>query len=694
MADGFRIGRIAIEGFKGFTSRKDIDLRSRHTFLLGRNGNGKSSIIEAIRWGLFGSTRRPNDIVANEGYTGRCRVEITLMREGKEWHLRRTLIRGVSGGSDAILTDEQGQEKSIREILPQLDSLEAGEGTHIIFAPQSAPLRRQPEDLKPFEKTIFNHLGLTYPAALLSDLEHFLSDREAIEGNLDTRLTHAQNRIDTHISNLIHRRGIILASPSWANGLTPTLTESENKTKALIERITDQSPDRSLAGISLGALIEHAEDALSNKEHEEQSRQQGELKESRDLLAHLGDICQFQEAARSKRSTLEAVTGQLDDLLQGTSLNELRDCRDTVRHTADTLDLRRQLAEVALEALGREHGNPVSCPVCAKKYRREDLESTLLDAANMSADAEYLNLRELNEQLQKAKEFASEIEGLCEELRALDLKVTSLIDADQLKEFANELRDGDIVEVMESLSTRAESLDAQVRDHHKWFSSIQAEIRNLKEEERYHQTQKNLRRIEIVRKEFQRAFRRFKQLVSFGESVHTIYDAVKACLTEQLKSKVPGVAEELSRVFVALTRHPHFDQLIIDMGQLPRLELQVSSSRDSMGRGYRTGVLNGQAQSALELVPYFALSQALEAPTEVYLVLLDDPTRAFDEEHVEILIERLADLGKRVQLIVGSQETDRFRDLLPRRFDRLSYVVVEPKNWSFTDGPGLDVEYK
>ena len=34
-----------------------------------------------------------------------------------------------------MLTDEQGHEHHIRDIMPQLDSVDAGEGMHIIFAP-------------------------------------------------------------------------------------------------------------------------------------------------------------------------------------------------------------------------------------------------------------------------------------------------------------------------------------------------------------------------------------------------------------------------------------------------------------------------------------------------------------------------------------------------------------------------------
>ena len=96
---GFKIGWVAIEGFKGFTARQQIKLDGKHLFVLGPNGFGKSSLIEAIRWGLFGSTRRQNEVIANQTYTGPGRVEIGLDRSGQQFKLRRTLIRGASGGS-------------------------------------------------------------------------------------------------------------------------------------------------------------------------------------------------------------------------------------------------------------------------------------------------------------------------------------------------------------------------------------------------------------------------------------------------------------------------------------------------------------------------------------------------------------------------------------------------------------------
>ena len=74
------------------------------------------------------------------------------------------------------------------------------------------------------------------------------------------------------------------------------------------------------------------------------------------------------------------------------------------------------------------------------------------------------------------------------------------------------------------------------------------------------------------------------------------------------------------------------------------------------------------------------------------MVLLDDPTRAFDEEHTRILVEHLAKLGNHVQLIVASQEKSRFQEWLPKNFQQDGYVVVEPNGWTYSDGPQLNIE--
>ena len=175
-------------------------------------------------------------------YGGRCRVEMSLARGGKEWRLRRLLTYGASGGSDAALFDKDGQEHHIRAVLPQMDSLDAGEGTHIIFAPQSAPLRRQPEDLTPFERTVFGHLGLTHARAMLGHLKTSVAEQTDEEDVLGQRLSEVRKRVDRRFAELERQRGRILESPPWEGDRPPSTAETERKAKELIQKIG--APDR------------------------------------------------------------------------------------------------------------------------------------------------------------------------------------------------------------------------------------------------------------------------------------------------------------------------------------------------------------------------------------------------------------------------------------------------------------------
>ena len=267
-------------------------------------------------------------------------------------------------------------------------------------------------------------------------------------------------------------------------------------------------------------------------------------------------------------------------------------------------------------------------------------------------------------------------------------------DAEDVRKLGNYPDTERIRTEMNSLSEHRSSINCQIEDQESWFETTEARLSKLQNEEQFHQIQKELIRWNRSKNQFNQAQKIYEELVSFGESVRLITQVVKNCLTEQLEEEIPSVEEDLTKVFAALTRHPWYDTLTIDKDKLPKLELQVGSSRDPFSLGHPIGVLNGQAESALDLVPHFTFSQEKETPTEVYLVLMDDPTRAFDDEHIEILIELLAKLGRNVQLIVGSHETSRFTNLLPTKFESGSYVVVEPTCWSYQDGPSLDIRYE
>ena len=695
MKDGFRIQTVAIEGFKGFTTLQVINFEGRHAFLLGKNGNGKSSILEAVRWGLFGSTGRRNETVENRDYPGQCRVEISLIRDGKQWNLRRTALRGVTGGNDAILTDEEGKEHSIREVMPILDSVGAGEGTHIIFAPQTGALRRQPEDLSAFEKTVFYHLGLTDPRLMLSQMEKYLDDQQLIEDSLGKEFSEIQDEVERTIANLERQRGTILDAPPWDDNHMPSVAETENKVRRLITDITGEDPDQSLTGVSLDALIDNAEDALEARASQSQGTLEIELEKTSNRKKQLELLSEAIAAVTVQESAIQNAQLSLDDTLQGSSLEELKQSAEAAREAADTLTLRLRILKDVSSLIHRNQVESISCPICGQEYARDELELMVQDTINQLSVDTTVSANEIEDRLEKAGELEQEVQRLNSEIANLKQSANDTklqIDPEDAKVLTEQNSKDDLQPITEQLSEREASIQEQINNQKGWATTAQVRLSKLRDEEKFHRIQKDLVELGPSRNQLERVKAAYQNLVSFGETVREINDTIKICLNERLEEKIPALSESLSQVFAALTRHPWYDRLTIAKDALPKLELQVTSSADPSKRGHSPEVLNGQAESALALVPYFTFSQADDAPTEIYLVLLDDPTRSYDEDHIDILVKRLADLGQHVQIMVASQESNQFRAMLPKYFERADYLIVEPSRWSHDTGPELSVE--
>ncbi len=694
MASGFSVQSVEIEGFKGFASSQTIDFGNRHVFLLGSNGNGKSSIVEAVRWGLFGSAYRPNEVIKNQHYSGDCRVIVKLTRDGELWTLRRTLNLGTGSSSEPILIDRHGNRHPLREVMPQLDSVDAGEGTHIIFAPQSAPLRRQPEDLDPFERTVFNYLGLTHPRVLLSNLEDFLEDQTEAEHELGEQLTDARKNIDSQIAEEQARRSNILNAPPWGTGPAPSRPASEQKARRFIEEVTGKPPGDDLEGLSLEALIDTAEGSLGAKrtaDHGHLEKELENLSEPRELLEELRST---QGQVEIQKASVGITRSQLETVYDGLTSDELREKLEDAKFEASTESIRERIVQDAIDLIARNESEEILCPICDSHHDRQELETVLQSSATDCDDATSSIVRELEARVQEA----GRLETL---LRVQETRLQSLIeDAEEAfdhldDEDKNKVSNtDDITKLIDSYLARESVLESQLDDQDAWFDSKRAELNRLKEESRYHRIQRRLTDLQTKGSEIARVIDSYNSLVAFGESVRTIKEAVNSHLSEQLAQDIPRVSEVLSKAFSALTQHPWYDRLIISSSTLPKLQLRVASSQDLTGREDPTGVLNGQAESALVVVPHFAFSQTDDTPTEVYLVMLDDPTRALDTEHINILLERLRELGRNVQLIVASQETERFQEMIPKVFDEGDYVIIEPTGWSPHGGPRLKIMYE
>lgn len=689
MRTGFVIRSLTIEGFKGFTAPKTIDVEGRHVFLLGENNNGKSSIIEAVRWGLFGSTNRRNEVVDNRDYQARCRVEIQLSRDAQKLQLRRTLLRGVTGGTDAELYDDSGTEVSIRELMPQLDSVDAGEGMHIIFASQSSPLSRQATDLKPFARTVFNHLGLSHPKALLERVGSVLYDQEIKEEDLGDRIDKIRVDINENHNRLQRQRSQIIASPPWKDDRIPTRVDTEQKVKRLLEERFGDSPNEDTFGVSLSALLDRGHNMLNS--HNEKSRNEitAEIEDLDRQTQQLGErIAQRVELM----AEIEECVREISDVLDGLSFDDWQGQLQDARRKLDIKTRRRKIDEIALTLAEDEHADEMHCPVCGDLRSIDKLLPSIRHRMDIPVTSEDEKTADIENRVESARELTAKKERMSREVDAITVQIQgSEDDAEYIQRC---LVNPTFIDTQVSqLRTRRNDLQSQIDNMDAWRNECEAELSALEEENRFHDLQREITRSDRLHEQLELVDQRLKDFGEFGEATREIRTEIEIGLNNALRKDIPRVSDSFTRVFNALTQHPRYDRLRFNDDVLPELDLVVASSQDPTGVGHSTEVLNGQAESALLLVPYFAFSQDDETPTEAYLVLLDDPTRAFDERHIDVLVGQLAELGRHVQLFVASQETRQFKHLLPKYFQSSDYVVVEPRAWSYESGPEVLMEF-
>ena len=362
--------------------------------------------------------------------------------------------------------DEAGEERNLREIMPQLDSVDAGEGTHIIFAPQAAPLKRRPEDLSPFERTVFNHLGLTHARTLLGALDTFLSELREDEDALDERLSELRKRVDGQVAALEEERGRVLRSPPWGEDKAPTVTEGEITAKSLIEKI-DSSIREQLDGLSLGALVEKAGELLQERSTEEREALQEKLEAGEKRHSQLEGVKSSLGQLNEKNEELETARSKLDNLLQDISLEELRSSIDTKRRSLDTLTLQSQLAATATELLRRGgDDSQVSCPICGEDHKRHDLELALKTVLDAGPEQGSVELRKAEQVLQEAERVANDITEKERETEGIEQELSvALSDFEGVAEqSAGGVDEGALDREMSTLVEEKASIEAQLNN--------------------------------------------------------------------------------------------------------------------------------------------------------------------------------------------------------------------------------------
>ena len=680
----FRIHSVSIEGFKAFTTQQTFDFEGRNVFLFGQNGLGKTSIVEALRWCLFGLATQEGEIVRNQFYGGPCIVEIGLMGTDGLWTMRRQL-RSSGSRSDQTIRAPDGSEKNLEYVFPQLSRIGPREGTHVIYAAQQPSSRRPEANITDFRYVVYRYLGVEEVPRLSETLLTLSREWEVQEKEVQITVEKLGQKLSEHIIDIDQDLARITSDPPWGDAPTPTTSRTRQK----IDQLAEEAE-------SLGASCSKDEIAqlpLREKTYEIRTAITGFLSgtltdKTQKLYEINTQLSQAQSLADRIESTadkiadlsqiIKARTGDLEAELAGVQIEELENQLRRQEANLKTTQLKLEVVRASIKYLDSVDGDSVHemCPTCGQRFQLGKLKAHLQDT---ETDGDH-DAKEILEHRDQLKKRVSEAKRIDQNLQADKLQLAKA-ECDLAEMFesavnAFEIPSHPILQSLRKYISELRNTYKQLKDltdsQGKALKNWNVRIDNLEREIRFHELRdrkERLRRMNDMR--FDTLHDDLKGLEELRDIVDDIRKLLNVQLHQQLEKDLPPLAQEMTDVFLRLTGNPTFDSIEIRQGDgtdgTATLDLRVSSSRGSGSWDVERGILNGQALNAIQLVPYFVFSRYQDSPL-LDLLLLDDPTQAFDTTKIRLLLTELAKASSHATLFIATHEEDRFLPYLNEFF--------------------------
>ena len=691
-----RVTSLEISGFRAFNGSQRFDLDGDIVLVVGVNGQGKTSLFDAIQWAITGEIsrlERPESVVSLYSASGEARVELTITSTDG-----RTLVvtRQSDGQRDRLLVREgddvfrgkNAEYELLRRLWPE--GLVANEPRAALCSALERGVYLQQDILTAFltadtDQHRFNAISELIGAGRATELQAALeSARRAWSRATNQRVSEMADtekrlsRLESQLRELAEASlTVALSLDEWIAWWTQVKSLGVSETR--VPRM-DSSDAHSAIDVAMGELRAIG---LSRE------RRGDRLRELAIALQRLpttaSDLSVLHRVAEEKALALANAHERLAEAEERAAAMR----RDQLEASSRQEEM-RVLAEVALRHLG-EH-----CPVCMQSYDREAtlerLDSMLRSTAHPTVPPNRMpDLAKMAEHVQAMEKEASAAAAVLqdaqrqERLRAngqerintglteLAIRVPSGSDASSAIESA-----------LEENSRDLESLSEARRKGETLALSLARAGQLARQAELEQEVLQVKRDLAIVREEIEAR-------QATGKLVSSMIEGLRDASSDLVEGELNRLDPLLQRIYATADPHPEF-RVVRLLSQMSRGRGRVLAEVEDPLHGYRSDTpkafLSSSQMNVLAVSVFLALN--LGIPTlPLRVAILDDPLQSLDDLNLLGLIDLLKRMRERRQLMVSTHDS-RFVSLLKRKLrpasDTQRTIIIELSGWS-SQGP-------
>lgn len=630
--------KMTLRDFGPYKGEQIIDFTDQAgvTIIWGNNGRGKTTLLNAFRYGLFGVIQRRNGVLKNLS-------EMANTEAVTEGRYGFSVVLDMTNNGDTYRLTRQ---LALREGI----SKPAGEEDY----EKILSLNKNGSILSPEDRE--HELKMIMPEQVA---RFFLFDAELLQEYEE--LLETNNSEGDQIKTSIEK---ILGVPVLQNGvidIEECLSNYERQ-KSRAARADDKTMQLGQEMERLAANIEEHQNIIREKQADQvelirkKASIEGRMQDTDKLRNWIIQRNEAEKELKKADEDLEQVKSKIRELMRvawrGMLLNTIRDIRESIEGEVKTLDTKRQKKKVA-EKFIMEIRKAISdkvCPVCRQEVSGEiiqHLKERISESTNEYAgltEKERQRLAILQAQLVSVRKLSDDTEDVRAKVEALEDQKDSLeLDIGQYRQ--------DIEEYRENIARYGEDTEeADILSISKKHSEVEQNLKDIRrgieaENNKVNELKANKDKIAATIDKLAGGtdYRVASRKYELCEHVYKIFDKSKLKYRERLKQNVEKDATDL---FVKLTGDKDYVGLKINDNY--GLEIIHKSGRKVPGRssGYEHIV-------ALSLIGALHMNAPLRGP-----IIMDSPFGRLDPTHKANIAHTLSSMAEQSILLAYTGEID------------------------------------